>query len=345
MGEVDVIIVGQGLAGSALAMALLKRGKSLLVVDDAVDSAASRVAVGLVTTLAGKGMNPTWRQEAYLPEAMGYYRGLERQSRMRLFHDIPVLRLFEDQKEVTKWDAKLSAIEAWVAEGVPAVSEKVRGALGGFVMQQSGRLDTRNYLEVVRQILVDQGMYQTACWHQEEVVLRDGMAMWRGVKAKKVILCQGYAGLKEGWFSYLPHRSAKGEMLSLEITDLDPAYILNRGGWLVPIGENKWKAGATYEWDDLSVAPTQRGAQQVRSKIESLTSCAYTIQKHEVGVRPIVQRSQPVIGMHKEFEQLGVFNGLGSKGVMTAPSVAEHFAAYLCGEEGLDPALDVARLF
>ena len=75
--EKDFLIIGQGLAGSALALALRENGASVLVVDDASEHGASRVAVGLITTLAGKGMNPAWRQAEYLPEAVTYYRAME----------------------------------------------------------------------------------------------------------------------------------------------------------------------------------------------------------------------------------------------------------------------------
>jgi len=48
------------------------------------------------------------------------------------------------------------------------------------------------------------------------------------------------------------------------------------------------------------------------------------------------------VGFHPEMPQLGFFNGLGSKGTMTAPMVADHFAAHLCGECELDEELTLA---
>ncbi|MFC5049683.1 NAD(P)/FAD-dependent oxidoreductase [Rubritalea spongiae] len=345
MTQVDYIIVGQGLAGSALAMALLKRGKSLLVIDRNDPDAATRVAAGLVTTLAGKGMNPAWRQAVYLPEALCYYRALEGEAGCQLFYPHPVLRLFSNEKEAAKFERKKETVAEWVAEEKAEISqEQVHGSFGGFEMAQGGRLDTRKYLAVVRAKLERESRFIEANFDENDLVYEERKVIWKDYSAQRVILCQGYAGLKTGAFSYVPHRSAKGEMLTVKVGQLDSDRILNRNGWLVPLGNNEWRAGATYEWDDLRSEQTIEGREAVEKKVRDLTPLAFKTVEHEVGVRPIIHRSQPVIGFHPENEALGFFNGLGSKGVITAPSVAEHFAAVLEGEVELDPELALSRL-
>jgi glycine/D-amino acid oxidase-like deaminating enzyme len=51
-----------------------------------------------------------------------------------------------------------------------------------------------------------------------------------------------------------------------------------------------------------------------------------------------------VVGLDPTCQQIGFFNGLGSKGVITAPSVGEHFASFLTGESDLDPELSLVRV-
>ncbi|MGJ8673936.1 NAD(P)/FAD-dependent oxidoreductase [Rubritalea sp.] len=343
--RVDYIIVGQGLAGSALAMALLRRGKSLLVIDQNDPDAATRVAAGLVTTLAGKGMNPAWRQAEYLPQAMQYYQRLEAESGSQFFFPHPVLRLFSDDKEAKKFDRKMSVISDWVGEEAAEINtDQVHGSFGGFEMAHGGRLDTVKYLAVVRSILEKDAVFLEESFTENDLSYTEGKVRWRDYSAKRVILCQGYAGLAKGAFSYLPHRSAKGEMLTVRVESLDSDRVLNRNGWMVPLGNNEWRAGATYEWEDLSTTPTEAGRLALEKKVRDLISLPFETMKHEVGVRPIIQRSQPVVGMHPEQKALGFFNGLGSKGVITAPSVAEHFADVLEGDTELDPELSIGRL-
>jgi glycine/D-amino acid oxidase-like deaminating enzyme len=342
--QVDYLIVGQGLAGSALAMACLQRGLSVAVVDDGKANAATRVAAGLVTTLAGKGMNPAWRQERYLPEALEYYRRLEAESGRQLFYPLPVLRLFGNEKERLKFQNKTELHSEWIQEVNPSFDEALlHAAFGGFEMAHSGRLDTQAYLDVVRERIVEDGEFFEAGFAPEEVELNSEGVRWKDVRATKLILSQGFRGLGQGWFGFLPHRSAKGEMLTVRAEQLDESRILNRDGWMVPIGDGLWRAGATYEWEQLDGESTEAGRLAVEEKVQNLPRADYTVVREEAGVRPIVQNSQPVVGVHPEFPQLGIFNGLGSKGVITAPSVAEHFLEFLTGESALDPELSLQR--
>lgn len=343
--NVDFIIVGQGLAGSALAMALMNRGKSVAVVDSNDPSAASRVAAGLVTTLAGKGMNPAWRQSEYLPEAISYYQNLERETGTPLFHPHPVLRLFKDAKESAKFSRKADLVREWVAKDIAEIqANQLHAEFGGFEMAHGGRLDTLAYLKVVRQKIEQKGVYLEQYFDEEAVEFSTEGVRWNGIQAHKIILCQGYAGLENGRFSQLKHRSAKGEMLTIRVDNLDSDRIISRNSWMVPLGDSLWRAGATYEWDDLSVTPTDEGRAEVEQKVANLTSLPFEVVKHEAGIRPIIHRSQPVIGLDPAFPQIGFFNGLGSKGVITAPSVGEHFADFLIGKSELDPELALDRV-
>jgi glycine/D-amino acid oxidase-like deaminating enzyme len=58
---------------------------------------------------------------------------------------------------------------------------------------------------------------------------------------------------------------------------------------------------------------------------------------HEAGVRPILRRSEPMIG------PLGkggwMFNGLGSKGSLLGPGMARRLAEWIC--EGIEPEVSM----
>lgn len=345
--DVEFLIIGQGLAGSTLVLELLKRERRVLVVDRQDAGSSSRVAAGLVTPLTGKGLNPAWRQTEYLPKARAFYHWLEKESGRRFYHKTPVVRLFGTEKEYEKWKRKERDLDEWAFD-VGKVKGPFKTEYGAIEMPAGGWLDTVKFLQVVKDQLMDAGVWREGEFSEEEVVFEGGRVTWRDVTADKIILCQGAYGLGgvmgyDGWFRDVPHRSAKGEILSIWVGGIDDEsrrYHCN--GWLAPREGDMWKAGANYDWENLDSNPTDEGKEEVLCKIRTWLKegdVPIEVIGHEAGVRPIIRNSRPVIGFHPEMPNVGFFNGLGSKGSLMAPAVAEHFAHYLCGECELDEQL------
>jgi glycine/D-amino acid oxidase-like deaminating enzyme len=69
----------------------------------------------------------------------------------------------------------------------------------------------------------------------------------------------------------------------------------------------------------------------------------YEIVSHVSGVRPTVSDRRPLVGQHPEYKNLFVLNGMGSRGVMTAPTAANALSSYIYDGIALDPEMDVAR--
>lgn len=343
MKEVEFLIVGQGIAGSSLALKLLQRGRTVMVLDRQDDGSSSRVAAGLVTPLTGKGMNPAWRQAACLEEAEHFYSQLEKASGRKFFHHQPVVRLFSGEKEQQKWERKKTEVSEWAKqiEELPMAS-----AHGAIQMDRGAWLDTKVFLRVVRETLEHQGSWMRADFREEDVNFHSdegGGLQWKEIKAKQLILCQGAYGLGAGgWFGQVPHRSAKGEVLTVWLDGLDESKRYHCNGWIAPRGGGVWKAGANYNWEQLDSEPSDAGKEEVLAKLKQWVPVPIEVIGHAAGVRPIIRNSLPVIGHHPDNPSLGFFNGLGSKGTLMAPAVASHFCDYLCGDCEIDPELRYA---
>lgn len=335
--KVDFLIIGQGLAGSTLALSLLERGKSVLVVDRQDKNSSTRAAAGLVTPLTGKGMNPAWQQERCLDVAEKFYLKLEKQSGRRFFHHQPVVRIFTDEKQRAKWELKKEIHGSWAVDAGPLSLPSPHGAIE---MPAGAWLDTKAFLHEVQELLIQRGACREDQFFEDEVVFESDHLRWKDVTADKIILCQGAYGLGQGgWFGSVPHRSAKGEVLTLWLDGIDDSKRYHSDGWIAPRGGGVWKAGANYNWDQLDSVPTEEGKDEILAKLKTWLDVPVEVIGHEAGVRPIIRSSQPVMGLHPDQDQIGFFNGLGSKGTLMAPAVADHFAAYLCDECALNEEL------
>ncbi|MEX1114814.1 MAG: FAD-dependent oxidoreductase [Akkermansiaceae bacterium] len=316
-------IVGQGLAGTCLAWALWERGEGFRVIDRGTGG-SSRVAAGMVNPITGKNFQPSWRIAEFLPQAIELYARVEERIGRKIWHPFPVLRLAGSEKEWAKIVSKLGepAVAPWVAGEVAAPP----GWVGGVHVRGGARLDTQAFMEGSRQFFQDLGCCQI------------GEATGRGPDR---IWCDGSAGLMGGQFG--PHRCAKGEILTVHAPTWDDLQIrIGAGGWLVPVGEARFKIGSTYEWNELNEIPTEQGLRRVREIAARLGGGDYEIILHDAGVRPILRCSQPLIGRLPGGGWM--FNALGSKGSLYAPGMAQRLADWLVDGIVPEPEVDL-RVF
>ena len=313
-------IVGQGLAGTCLAWALWKRGVEFTMLDRGTGG-SSRVAAGMVNPITGKNFEPSWRIAEFLPEALEFYAEVERVIRRKLWYQFPVLRLAGSDKEWRKIVSKLDAPE--VAPWVVGEVDPPTGWAGAVEVRGGGRLDTRVFMDCSREFFESRGYYQLGEASPHEVQPHE-------------IRCEGAAGLMAG--HYGPHRCAKGEILTIGAAGWDESRIrIGAGGWLVPQGGGVFRAGSTYEWDEIDDVPTAKGRVRVEEIAGRLGGETFEVIGHEAGVRPILRRSQPLIG---PLEVGGwMCNGLGSKGALYAPGMAARLARWLL--DGLEPEPEV----
>jgi glycine oxidase len=319
-GAAQWTIVGQGLAGTCLAWELWRRRVTFILIDRGAGG-SSRVAAGMVNPLTGKNFEPSWRISEFLPEALEFYSGVEQQIGRRIWYSFPVLRLAESEKEWRKIRLKSTAPEVapWVVGEVAAPA----GWVGAVEVRGGGRLDTRAFMDGSRRFFEEIGSYQVGAVDLAEM-------------HGNTVCCEGASGLLEG--RYGPHRCAKGEILTIQASDWEESHIrIGAGGWLVPQGGSKFKVGSTYEWNDLDELPTAHGRQRVEEIARKLGGQAYEIIHHEAGVRPILRRSQPLIGPLSGGGWL--FNALGSKGALYAPGMAIQLANWLL--DGIEPSPEV----
>jgi glycine/D-amino acid oxidase-like deaminating enzyme len=77
--------------------------------------------------------------------------------------------------------------------------------------------------------------------------------------------------------------------------------------------------------------------------LESFITVPYKIVEHIAGIRPTVKDRRPLVGKHPKHPNLAVLNGLGTRGVMIAPTVAKALYDHLENGIALDKEISIAR--
>jgi len=345
MVKVDVLLVGQGLAGSALAHHLMQAGCRIRIINESKKNTSSRAAAGLYNPITGRKMVKTWQADAIFPVIEPFYRQLEKITDTRFFHPLPIYRPFVSNSERTEWSTQAgqSAYRHYIAQvhQQSQFSEFIHDPFGGILLQQSGYLDLPVFLDSMQQHFREQQVYQEDVFDVTQIRPDKTGIQYRDIQAQWLIFCDGADGYHNSFFQWLPYRPVKGEMLLID-TGKRSNIVFNRGVFIMPVGD-KYKVGATYDHQDLSFSPTPKGRAVLEGKLEKLINMPYKVVDHWAGVRPATSDRRPFVGLHPYHKTIGIFNGLGTKGVSLAPYFANQFVEFLLERKPLDEKVNIQR--
>lgn len=340
---VDYIIVGQGLAGSAIAIRLLNRGKKILVIDRAHGNTSSRIAAGLFNPITGRKMVKSWMADKLFPFLHIHYKEAEALTGNTFFYPMPVYRPFISVEEQNEWMAKSAAPEfvsyidqVYTGQTVAGVSDR----FGGLMLKQCGYLNTSAYVDSVKTILNRGDNYAEDDISDSNLHIDDEFVSYGRVRAQNVVFCNG--AHQNPWFNWLPVKPLKGETIMVDV-DLDPSMIVNRGVYVVPAAGGRWRVGATYNYTDNTTVVTTSSRLELEEKFAELITRPYTVKGQECGFRPTTPDRRPLLGRHPEIKRVWIFNGMGTKGVSLAPYFAELLIRSIENGEALNKDVDIER--
>lgn len=344
----DYLIVGQGLAGSALAIHLLKRNRKFMVIDLPDKNVSSSVAAGLYNPITGKNWVKTWKADQLFPYMRSFYQEAERMLDSKFFHDKIIYRPFSVLSEQNDWMGKYedpqyrNFIDQISTE--PIDTDIINNPHGGLSICLGGNLNTTNYVNQVRKLLIEVDSYREEFFDFEEVRDIEKTLLYKDLEFDRIIFCQGPgSGTKKLW-DFLPFYDVKGEILTISVKD-QIEKIYNRGVFVLPLDGMKCKVGSTYDRINIEKGPTKSGKKELIDKLEVFFKPGYEIIDQISGIRPTTIDRKPFLGMHPNNKKLVIFNGLGAKGVTLAPFFANHLIENLENDRFLMKEVGIERFF
>jgi len=329
--QTDFLIIGQGLAGTTLAINLLKAGASVHIIDNKRNSNSSRIAAGLFNPLVFRRITFGWRGMELLEAAGNFYRDAEETLGDRFFQSEYLYRVHGTADERDNWLMLINEPGFDQLLGSPEETSKrpwLHQPFGGAKVNGAGFLDTEIFLDGMRSRFKNEGQLSELDFIPGKLELKEDSVSYEGINASTIIFCEGYLGKENPWFGNLPFNPAKGELLIIKAPDL-PEEIFNGGVYGVPLGDGYFKVGSTYSWEFEDASPTDDGKAELKQRLEEVLAAHYEIVSHQAGIRPTVRDRRPLVGIHPLYPQLAIFNGLGTKGVLLAPLLSKEFATSL----------------
>jgi glycine/D-amino acid oxidase-like deaminating enzyme len=343
-----MVVVGLGLAGAALAWEAHAAGLDVIIVDADDPGAASRVAAGLVTPVTGRKLKPQADFPELLTSATRHYRRVSELTGVEAYRERPALRLLSSEQELAALSAVGSSdgelIEPWRAErpaGIRDVGLPV-------VMPLAGRLAIADYLDATRHYFSAKGALVEGAIGDDSIVPGDDSVEVPAIcaRARHVVFCRGYRDAQNAYFPELRWRAAKGQILELDCKGFDARYTVHAAGiWLTAHREDRILAGATYEWDVLDAAVTEVARDRLIESVRTVLDLPVRVTGQRAAVRPIVEGRKPVAGHSRRSSRVWLLNGLGSKGTLFAPHLAESLVARIRDARPIPPVYSLRRRF
>jgi len=320
--EYDFLIVGQGLAGSILAFALIRRGQKVMVIDKLHQGSSSRVAAGLINPITGHRLNITEQFKQYNAISKRLYRELEDTLDTSLYHSIRQVRRINNAGQAEYFSKRKQESDYRDLLNETHAVEFSKAEYGCAEIHQTSVVDTKRLLESTREWLKSKTAYTAFDFDYAKLEVLPSGVVYDSYHAKKIIFCEGYQAIYNPWLKSLPFKLAKGEILTVR-ADTAPESMLSWGNWLVPSHEKSQlcKLGSNFAWNDLELDSCTEIKEKLLTSMHENTTVHGTVELHEVGIRPTTALSN----LHNAY----CFNGLGSKGCLIAPFYTELLSEHL----------------
>ncbi len=344
--QASYIIVGFGLAGVTLARAFELAGISFIVIDNDKQKRASDVAAGMFNPVVFRRLLKSWMVDELLPFAKQFYESLEQALNDRFYFERDYFKIMGSQ-EGEFWQKKANSEEVsnYILPELefPFDQTKISHEFGAGAVKGAGNLLIKKLIKAYKTYLLGQGRFLDLKFDYSEIQIAEDHVAYDAIKADKIIFCEGAHAAQNPWFSSLPYKLTKGEVLTIKVPGLDLSQMINKNIFVLPLGDDLYRVGATYEWKDLTETPTEKGLESLTERLEAIIKLPYEIIDHQAGIRPVLADRRPVLGFHPNHSRIGIFNGLGTKGVMLAPYFANHFVEHIKNEADLLPDVDLKR--
>ncbi|MCH8541110.1 MAG: FAD-binding oxidoreductase [Opitutales bacterium] len=344
------IIVGNGIAGCLLAWAFYQKGEPFTLIGKPVETSSSAVAAGVLNPVTGKRMAKGWMIETFLTTAMLRYRELEEAWDETFFYQLPIQRFCLSSKEVETHRKRREDPEyrdfLGPLRAPGTLAPEFRDDFGSFPIEPVGYVELPAFLEAASRFFARYDSREEGVFHYEDLHVSKKEIRYRGENIKRVIFCEGHEVRRNPYFSWLPFRPVRGEILTLRIPGLAlPKAIYHHRKWILPLPDGSFRVGSTYDRGWQSTNPTEAGKEALLKGVEAMFHPDFTpeLLHHRAGVRPCSQDTRPYLGQHPEYPGLFVLNGMSSKGAVYGPWAADHLADYILDQRPLEPAFDALR--
>jgi hypothetical protein len=213
------------------------------------------------------------------------------------------------------------------------------------VVLNSGWVNIKLMLDTFRSFLTENKYLQESRFLYDKIKIKNDYIEYEDVISKYLIFCEGSSVLKNPYFKNLGFKMTKGEIIHFKSKDLKLNEITHSGTIIIPISNDTYYAGATFNWDTNNLFSSKESEIEIIEKIKKIKNFTYKLIDHKVSIRPSVFDRRAIIGRHSIYRNLYLMNGLGSRGMLLSPYLVSQLCSLILNDEKINSEIDVNRFY
>jgi len=342
---VDYLIIGQGISGTWLSYYLQKANKSFIVIDNAQPNSASRVAAGIINPVTGRRIVKTWMIDELLSFLIPAYEELGNELNIKAiekkslidFHPTPQMKIAFDERVKENADLLFHPDDQWQYQNI------FNYDLGFGEVDPCYVVNLKEILPAWRKKLLSNNQLLEEDFEITELKQADAGINYKNIKAEKIFFCDGIHSSQNPFFKNLPFALNKGEAILIEATGIPSTHIFKKGMMLSSIQKDLFWLGSNYLWEFPDDQPTEQFRKQTELLLRSWLKVPFKIVDHKASVRPANIERRPFVGFHPTYKNVGILNGMGTKGCSLAPFFAKQLADHIISGNEILVEADIKR--
>lgn len=320
-----ILILGQGIAGTTLAFRCLQEGMNPKIIDLGINRSASHVAVGLVNPISLKRVTPVWKVEECLSAFSEFYTYIYSLLGEDYFIRESIYKVLKTQADLNTWMEKLDLplYSNYMRNPIANIEGTTIEGLALGPVEGGGWVRTKDFLQSSRQFFISNGHLLEEKFDKTKLDLATALVNYGGEQFDYLVDCSGYAFVFGEYFPGVKIVGNKGEVMTI-LPDKEPLHkIYSSSYFLLKTLGKEYKLGATYSRDITNALPSETGSLELTDGLKKFFKSDFQELDIEAGIRPTVADRKPLIGQSPVDSRVFMFNGLGSRGYLTAPYLSE----------------------
>jgi glycine/D-amino acid oxidase-like deaminating enzyme len=341
----NFIIVGQGITGTFLSYYLQKNNLSFIIIDEPKTNTASKAAAGIINPITGRRLVKTWMIDELMNFAKNSYWQIEKQLNINCISETKIIDFFPTPQMRNAFLERFEEDPEYLK--LPSNENDQRDNFnydfGYGEIEPVVLVNINEFLSAFRKKLSDENFLLEEHFDSNELKVSENKIQYKDISAYKIIFCDGIDSFSNPYFKNLPFAPNKGEALIAEIKEFPSNHIFKKGINIVPWKENLFWIGSSYQWEFSDDKPTENFRKQTESILRNWIKADLKIIEHFASVRPATLERRPLVGFHPIYKNVGILNGMGTKGCSLAPFFANQLVENIVNSLPLNADANINR--